>query len=191
MKKRNALITGASRGIWLAIADCLKKQGINILAPSRRELNLLCEDSINDYLASLKCPVDILVNNAGINVLGSIKDLTEQSIGETMQINLLAPLKMIRKIAPQMISRKYGRIVNIGSIWGLITKPGRITYTLTKAGLGGLTRSMAVELAVYNVLVNCVAPGYVNTEMTKANNTKKEIQRIKNTIPLQRLGEPS
>ena len=191
MKRKNALITGASRGIGLAIANCLKKQGINILVPSRKELDLLSEDSINDYLASLKCPIDILVNNAGINILGSIKGLTDQSINETMQINLLAPLRIIRKVASQMISRKYGRIVNIGSIWGLITKPGRITYTLTKAGLGGLTRSMAVELAPYNVLVNCVAPGYVNTEMTKANNTKKEIEKIKNTIPLQRLGEPS
>jgi len=191
MKRKNALITGASRGIGLAIANCLKKQGINILVPNRKELDLLCEDSINDYLASLKCPIDILVNNAGVNILGSIKGLTDQGIDETMQINLLAPLRIIRKVAPQMISRKYGRIVNIGSIWGLITKPGRITYTLTKAGLGGLTRSMAVELAPYNVLVNCVAPGYVNTEMTKANNTKKEIEKIKNTIPLQRLGEPS
>jgi len=191
MKRKNALITGASRGIGLAIANCLKKQGINILVPSRKELDLLSEDSINDYLASLKCPIDILVNNAGINILGSIKGLTDQGIDETMQINLLAPLRIIRKVAPQMISRKYGRIVNIGSIWGVITKPGRITYTLTKAGLCGLTRSMAVELAPHNVLVNCVAPGYVNTEMTKANNTKKEIKKIKNTIPLQRLGEPS
>jgi len=191
MKRKNALITGASRGIGLAIASCLKKQGINILAPDRKKLNLLCEDSINNYLASLKCPIDILVNNAGINILGSIENLTEQSINETMQVNLLAPLRIIRKIAPQMIGRKYGRIVNIGSIWGIVTKPGRITYTLTKSGLGGLTRSMAVELAPHSVLVNCVAPGYVNTEMTKANNTKKELEKIKNTIPMQRLCEPS
>ncbi len=190
MKIKNALITGASRGIGLAIASCLKKQGINILVPNKKELNLLREDSINNYLASLKCPVDILVNNAGINILGSIKDLTEQNINETMQVNLLAPLRIIRKIAPQMIDRKYGRIVNIGSIWGIITKPGRITYALTKSGLGGLTRSMAVELAPHNVLVNCVAPGYVNTEMTKANNTKKELEKIKNTIPMQRLCAP-
>lgn len=191
MKRKNVLITGSSRGIGLAIVSCLEKQGINILAPDRKELNLLSEDSINNYLSSLKCPIDILVNNAGINILGSIKDLTEQSINETIQVNLLAPLRIIRKIAPQMISRKFGRIVNIGSIWGIITKPGRITYTLTKSGLGGLTRSMAVELAPHNVLVNCVAPGYVNTEMTKANNTKKELEKIKNTIPMQRLGEPS
>ena len=190
MKRKNALITGASRGIGLAIADCLKKQGINIVAPDRKELNLLSEDSIDNYFSVLKCPVDILVNNAGINILESIKNLTEQSIKETVQVNLLAPLRIIRKIAPQMISRKYGRIVNIGSIWGLIAKPGRITYALTKSGLGGLTRSLAVELAAYNVLVNCVAPGYVNTELTRKNNPPKELKKIKNTIPLRCLGEP-
>lgn len=191
MNQKNALITGASRGIGLAIANCLKKQGIGILVPERKELNLLSEDSINKYLASLKRPIDILVNNAGINILGSIEGLTDKNINETMQVNLLAPLRITRKLAPLMIDRKYGRIVNIGSIWGIITKPGRITYTLTKSGLGGLTRSLAVEFAPYNVLVNCVAPGYVNTEMTKENNTKKELERIKKTIPVQRLCEPS
>ncbi len=189
MKKRNALITGASRGIGLAIANCLKKQGINILIPDRKELDLLSEDSINGYFSSLKIPIDILVNNAGISIVGSIKDLTEQDINKTMQVNLLAPLRIISKIAPGMISREYGRIINIGSIWSIITKPGRITYTLSKSGLVGLTRSIAVELAAYNILVNCVAPGYINTEMTKANNNKKEIAKIKNSIPMQRLGE--
>ena len=190
MKRKNALITGSSRGIGLAIARGLKKQGVNILTPCRKELNLLSEDSIDGYLASLKYPVDILVNNAGINILGSIENLTEENINETMQVNLLAPLSIIRKIAPQMKRRKYGRIVNIGSIWGMIVKPGRAIYTLTKSGLGGLTKSAAVEFAAHNVLVNCVAPGYVNTELTRKNNTQKELKKIKRSIPLQRLAEP-
>lgn len=190
MKKKNALVTGASRGIGLAIADCFKKQGINVLAPGRKELDLLSKDSIANYLAGLKCPVDILVNNAGINMLGGIVSLEERNIQETIQVNLLAPLDIIRNVAPRMMHKKYGRILNIGSIWGLITKPGRVTYTLTKSGLGGLTRSMAVELAPYNVLVNCVAPGYVDTELTRKNNTSRELEKIKKSIPLQRLANP-
>lgn len=190
MKKKNALVTGASRGIGLAIADCFKKQGINVLAPGRKELDLLSKDSIANYLAGLKCPVDILVNNAGINMLGGIVSLKERNIQETIQVNLLAPLDIIRNVAPRMMHKKYGRILNIGSIWGLITKPGRVTYTLTKSGLGGLTRSMAVELAPYNVLVNCVAPGYVDTELTRKNNTSRELEKIKKSIPLQRLANP-
>jgi len=190
MKKKNALVTGASRGIGLAIADCFKKQGINVLAPGRKELDLLSKDSIANYLAGLKCPIDILVNNAGINMLGGIVSLEERNIQETIQVNLLAPLDIIRNVAPRMMHKKYGRILNIGSIWGLITKPGRVTYTLTKSGLGGLTRSMAVELAPYNVLVNCVAPGYVDTELTRKNNTSRELEKIKKSIPLQRLANP-
>jgi 3-oxoacyl-[acyl-carrier protein] reductase len=174
----------------LAIADCFKKQGINVLAPGRKELDLLSKDSIANYLAGLKCPVDILVNNAGINMLGGIVSLEERNIQETIQVNLLAPLDIIRNVAPRMMHKKYGRILNIGSIWGLITKPGRVTYTLTKSGLGGLTRSMAVELAPYNVLVNCVAPGYVDTELTRKNNTSRELEKIKKSIPLQRLANP-
>jgi 3-oxoacyl-[acyl-carrier protein] reductase len=190
MKRKNALITGSSRGIGLAIVKGLKKQGVNVLTPGRKELNLLNEDSIDGYLAALKCPIDILVNNAGINILGSIENLAEENINETIQVNLLAPLSIIRKIAPQMKRRKYGRIVNIGSIWGMIAKPGRAIYTLTKSGLGGLTRSAAVEFAAHNVLVNCVAPGYVNTELTRKNNPPKELKKIKSSIPLQRLAEP-
>lgn len=190
MHKKNALITGASRGIGLAISKCFKKQGFNVLTPGRNELNLLYDESINEYFSSLKYPVDILVNNAGVNLLASIKELAEENINETLQVNLLAPLKITLKLTPLMMKRRYGRIVNIGSIWGIVTKPGRITYTLTKSGLVGLTRSLAVELAPYNILVNCVAPGYVNTELTRKNNTQKELERIKKTIPLQRLCEP-
>lgn len=190
MKIKSALVTGASRGIGLAVCDCLKRQGVRVLAPARQELDLSSEGSIKNYFASLKCPVDILVNNAGINLLASFKELTEENIAATLKINLLAPLRLILKLAPQMIKKSYGRVVNIGSIWGLVAKPGRISYCISKSGLAGLTKSLAVELAPYNILVNAVAPGYVNTELTRRNNTPKELEKIKRSIPLQRLAEP-
>jgi len=190
MSKQNALVTGASRGIGLAIANRLKQDGFRVLTPGRNQLDLLLDESIDGYISKLKCPVDVLVNNAGINLLGSIGKLSESNIKDTMQVNLTAPLKLILKLAPSMIKRKYGKIVNIGSIWGFVTKPDRITYTISKSGLGGLTRSLAVELATYNILVNCVAPGYVNTELTNKNNSKSEIEKIKKSIPLGRLCQP-
>lgn len=190
MKRKTALITGGSRGIGSAISTCFKTQGIKVLAPTRKEMDLLSDRSIDAYLDHLKEPVDILVNNAGINLIAPIAELTDKNIKDTFQINLLAPLRIIRKLAPRMIKRKYGRIINIGSIWGLITKPKRITYTITKSGVAGLTRSLAIELAPYHILVNCVAPGYVNTELTKKNNSLAELSKIKNAIPLRRLCEP-
>jgi 3-oxoacyl-[acyl-carrier protein] reductase len=89
-----------------------------------------------------------------------------------------------------MKRNNYGRIVNISSVWSKVTKPGRLVYSMTKSGLNALTRSLAVELAESNILVNSVAPGYVNTELTKQNNTPAEIEKIKETIPLRRLAEP-
>ncbi|MDD2752082.1 MAG: SDR family NAD(P)-dependent oxidoreductase [Candidatus Omnitrophica bacterium] len=190
MKRKNALVTGASRGIGLAVCNCLKKQGIRVFAPARQELDLSSEESIGDYFASLKYPVDILVNNAGVNLLASFKGLTEENITATLKVNLLAPLRLALKLAPQMVKLGYGRIVNVSSIWGMVTKPGRISYTISKSGLAGLTKSLAVELAPHNILVNAVAPGYVNTELTRKNNTLKELEKIKKSIPLQRLAEP-
>jgi len=96
MKQKIALVTGASRGIGLAVAECLKKQGVKVLAPARQELDLLSESSIDSYLAGLKQPVDILVNNAGVNILGCLEELDDKVIEEMVQIDLLAPLRVVR-----------------------------------------------------------------------------------------------
>jgi 3-oxoacyl-[acyl-carrier protein] reductase len=190
MKGRTALVTGASRGIGRAITDRFRREGANVLAPTRQEMDLSSNPSMDAYLAAMKEPVDIVVNNAGINRLGAGTEASDLDIQETMQINLMAPLRLVRSLAPTMMSRRYGRIVNISSIWSMVTKARRVTYSSSKAGLNGMTRTLAVELAPFNVLVNAVAPGYVNTEMTRQNNSEEEIRAIGKTIPLQRLAQP-
>jgi 3-oxoacyl-[acyl-carrier protein] reductase len=90
-----------------------------------------------------------------------------------------------------MMNRRFGRIVNISSIWSAVSKHARVSYTISKSGVNGMTRALAVELAPFNVLVNAVAPGYVNTELTKQNNTEEQLETIRNTIPVKRLAEPN
>jgi len=190
MKGRRALVTGASRGIGKAIAARLQRGGAKVLTPPRQELELLSNASIDSYLAALSEPVDILVNDAGINRLGSAVEASDGDIQDTLQINLVAPLRLVRGLAPGMMERRYGRIVNISSIWSVVSKPRRITYAASKSGLNGLTRTLAVELAPYNILVNAVAPGFVLTEMTRQNNTEADLEAICRTIPAERLARP-
>lgn len=185
-----ALITGAARGIGAAIRDRLKQEGFTILTPGRGELNLLSDASIDAYLASIERPVDILVNNAGINYLASIEEVSSEKLQAMFQVNLTAPIRLIQGLIPRMKANRFGRIVNISSIFGVVSRERRLLYSATKSGLIGMTRTLAIELAPYNILVNCVAPGYVMTELTRQNNTEEEMERIRKTIPLGRLAEP-
>lgn len=190
MKTLTALVTGASRGIGAAITMKMRNVGINVLTPSREQLDLSSNESIDQFLRTTDVPIDILVNNAGINLIATGLEVSDQNIEDTIQVNLVAPIRLIRGIVPRMIQNRYGRIVNISTIWTLVSKPGRLTYSASKAGLNSITRTLAVELASHNILVNSVAPGYTNTELTKINNTKDQIEEIKKLIPLGRLAEP-
>jgi 3-oxoacyl-[acyl-carrier protein] reductase len=191
MSNRTALVTGTSRGIGAAIAGKLSTEGIKVIAPKRKELDLLSNNSIDTFLDSLKEPVDILVNNAGINILSAVTQVSDSNIQDTLQTNLIAPLRLIKKIAPQMMARRFGRIVNISSIWGIVSKRNRVTYSVSKSGLNGMTKTLAIEMAPFNILVNSVAPGYVNTELTRQNNSEQELEVIRKSIPVGRLAEPS
>lgn len=191
MRGRTALVTGAARGIGLAIATLMREAGAKVVAPTREQLDLSDPSSIENYLRSLTEPVDILVNNAGINLLAEGIEASDENIHETLQVNLIAPMQLVRGLAPQMKARGYGRIVNISSVWSVVSKERRYTYSASKAGINGMTRTLAIELAPYNILVNAVAPGYVNTELTRKNNSPQEIEAIAGKIPQRRLAETS
>jgi len=188
--KKTALITGASRGIGKALHDVLLDAGrYTVLAPTRREMNLNNPESIEDYLQEVP-GVDILINNAGINILKAVDQIDDNSLHQMLSVNLEAPLRLIRKIVPHMKSNMFGRIVNISSIWGIQSKELRTLYSMTKFGLNGITKALGRELGEYNILVNSVCPGYVNTELTQKNIPSHEQEIIKKTIPLGRFAEP-
>ena len=190
MKGRRALVTGAGRGIGKAIAEAFRAQGATVLAPGRAELDLLSNASIDRFCAALAEPVDLLVNNAGINLLGAADEFTDPDLDATLQVNLVAPMRLARALTPAMARRGFGRVVNVSSIWSGVAKPRRFVYATTKAGLNGMTRALAVELAGSGVLVNAVAPGFTSTELTARNNSPEELARIAASIPVGRLAEP-
>jgi 3-oxoacyl-[acyl-carrier protein] reductase len=188
--KKTALITGASRGIGLSISQLLAHNNIEIIAPTRKELDLSSNDSIERFFQkNHHLNIDILINNAGVNHIETIDKISSKNIEEMMQINVVAPMLLIKNIAPQMIKNGYGRIVNISSIWSLVSKSGRSVYSAAKSAINGFTRASALEFAAHNILVNSVAPGFVDTDLTRKNNSPEEIEKIIKTIPVQRMAK--
>jgi NAD(P)-dependent dehydrogenase (short-subunit alcohol dehydrogenase family) len=190
VKNRVALVTGASRGIGAAIAKVLTREGARVLTPTRSEMDLSDTSSIERYVNSIDGSLDILVNNAGINFLAGLDELDPAWLNETLQINLAAPLLLMRLVAEHMRANRYGKIVNLSSIWSIVSKERRVAYAASKSAINGVTRTLALELGPHGVLINAIAPGYVNTELTRQNNSPEQIQAISNNIPLHRLAEP-
>lgn len=187
---KTVLLTGGSRGIGKAVKDLFLSRGFNVLAPSREEMNLSDHSSIARYTASIPQGVEVLINCAGINELAGLEEVTDEKIQKMISVNLLAQVQLIQWASKFMKKKSYGRIVNFSSIWSEFSKPRRVLYSVAKAAVNGLTTAAAVELAPHNILVNAVAPGFVNTEMTSANNTPEQIRQITDNLPMRRLAEP-
>jgi len=189
-RARTVLLTGGSRGIGAAIAAELTRRGHRIIAPSRGEMDLQQRASVEQYIAAHRDEaVDILINNAGINFLQAIPALEQDTWSSMLQVNLNSALQLVQAFAPKMQARGWGRILNISTIFSLVTKESRAAYSMTKAALNALTRSAAVEFGAGGVLVNSLAPGYIDTELTRQNNSLEALAAIRATIPLGRLAE--
>lgn len=175
------LVTGGNGEIGSKIVETFKTFGYYVFSPSRKELDLSKDFDLIDN------EFDIVINNAGINPLKSITDVNDL---EVLQVNYLSHLKIIQKIIPYMINKKYGRIVNVGSIWVENSKHNRSAYSASKSALHSLTKSLTSEYSKYNILTNTVSPGFVSTRMTYQNNSDDEINKIIENIPVGRLANP-
>ena len=189
MESKIALVTGASRGIGKSIKEVLSKDGIEIISPNRNELDLSSSESIDKFLSQTSADIDIIINNAGILKVGEHNEFSSDDFHEILQVNVVAPFKIISGFVEKMKIHSFGRIVNISSVWGQKSKKGRMLYSSSKAALDALTRSLAIEFASYNILINSVAPGYIETDMLKQCNTEEELSIIRDTIPMKRFGE--
>jgi len=207
---KTALVTGASGGIGNAIAKSLHEQGIKLVISGTRKEAL---DSLNAELgnaatvitcnlsdpASIEAlikeseaalgSIDILVNNAGITKDNLSMRMKDEEWQQVIDVNLTATFRLMRATMKGMLKRRAGRIINITSVVGTMGNPGQANYCASKAGIEGMSKSIAQEVASRNVTVNCIAPGFIKTAMTDALNEEQQ-KRITNNIPAGRFGLP-
>lgn len=211
---RTALVTGATRGIGKAIADTLWASGAEVYLTGTKQEEIdqlnaevkalgierkhyLCVDlsseySLNKFLLELeKIPqIDICVNNAGINIVREFTEVPFDEFLKVQQINVFGPRRILNVIVPKMKAKKYGRIVNIASIWSVINRPGRSSYGISKNAIHGLTKALSIELAADNIMVNSVSPGFTMTELTVRTNTPEQLVELGNKVAARRLADP-
>ena len=186
---KRVLVTGGTRGIGKSISDNFLKLGATVIATGKDDLDLKDSISIEKFCCDLG-EIDICINNAGVNYIDLFCESRDIDWDEIIQVNLTGAYKISKEVARGMIERRYGRIINIGSIWGNVSRVGRAAYSASKSGLKGLTLAMAAELAQYGVLVNTVSPGFTLTELTKKILGEQGIEDVQKEIPAGRIAIP-
>lgn len=191
---RRALVTGGARGLGRAIAVRLAAEGVEVVTPTRAELDLAARESVQAWIADADTrgalTFDILVINAGENFPRPIEEVEDDVLRRTFEVNFFSAFALTAAILPAMRARGGGRVVNVSSVYAQRTRPGRSVYGATKAALESLTRTAAVEAAPHGVLVNAVAPGFVETELTRQNNGPEALAALAARIPVGRLAAP-
>ncbi len=208
-----AIVTGASRGIGREIAKQLAKSNIKVIAnynhsekeaielkeelkkeniiidivksdiANREEAKKLIQFTLNKYHK-----IDILINNAGVSEYKLFTEETDEDWNKVINTNLYSAFVMSQEVVPNMVQNKEGCIINISSIWGIVGASLEVLYSISKAGINGMTKALAKELGPSNIRVNAIAPGIIDTKMNH-KFLQEELEQIKEEIPLERIGQ--
>ncbi len=203
---KTVVITGGSRGIGKAMVYEFSKAGYNVLLNFNKSedisnkiaaelqnvkpygANVADQQSVInmiDYANKVFGSVDVLINNAGISCTGLLQDLSLDEWNNLIAVNLTGNYNLCKAVLPQMIARKSGKIINISSVWGITGASMEVAYSASKAGIIGLTKALAKEVGPSNIQVNCIAPGFVMTDMT-SDYSLEELNQITDEIPLRK-----
>ena len=208
MDKKIVFITGVSRGIGLEIAKCFSNNGYFVLGTSRSDFDLakvLSSDECLhlqldvtdrnqvtgclDQLKEIDKVPNVLINNAGITKDQLFLRMKNEDWDDVIDTNLTSVFNMSKLFIKSMVKERSGSIINISSVAGLMGNAGQVNYSASKAGLGGFTRALAKEVAARNITVNCIAPGFIETDMTD-HFQDKDLENILNQIPANKMGNP-
>lgn len=200
--KKKVFVTGCTRGIGKSISKHFQEVGVTVIGTGTSpnapewvdryesfdfsEISSLKECS--DFVSEVK--PDILINNAGINKNKPFLEITVDLFSKIQRVNLLAPMMLSQAALPAMLQANWGRIVNISSIWGIISKEHRASYSASKFALDGLTIAISAEFAKFGILANCVSPGFTDTELTSSMLQPLELTKILEGVPMGRLAKP-
>lgn len=203
------LVTGASRGIGREIAQNLAQKGNKVIAnynQSEEAARSLKDQNENidiykadvskreevrnmvQYIFEKYGKIDVLINNAGISENKLFTEVTDEDWKHIINTNLYSAFCVTQEVVPNMIRQQKGCIINISSVWGMVGASCETIYSITKAGIDGMTKSLAKELGPSNIRVNSIAPGIIETDMNK-NLSKEDISNIKEEIPLEKIGK--
>ena len=212
--ERVAIVTGGARGIGRAIVEALARKNIKVIATynqseekakrlqeelkkenilidifkadvsKREEVKQMVNTTIKKY-----GKIDILINNAGIDQEKMFQDITDEDWDNIVKVNLYSAFCTTQEVIQYMLKQKSGCIINISSIYGINGGSCAVAYSATKAGMDGMTKSLAKELGPSHIRVNSIAPGYIDTDMNE-KYSKEEIEQIKEETPLERIGKP-
>ncbi|MAP84327.1 MAG: SDR family oxidoreductase [Candidatus Marinimicrobia bacterium] len=207
---KTVVVTGGTRGVGAAIVQLFQECNAEIIATGTNldnlkrlnekssdkrtkytHLDFISDDSVQNFLGYIEKlgRIDVLINNAGVNKIDSIHEISKNDWDWMNEVNLRGPFLITRSVSKIMKKQGYGKIVNIASVFSIVSRAKRAAYSTTKWGLVGFTKAIAHDLAPHNILVNAVSPGFVDTELTRRILGEKEIEKLVSSIPQKRLAD--